>query len=81
MGRRMGGAQSWSQESSVSAADDGKAGGEDIRQHPREHLSTPDCWCHPIEESPGVWVHRLDPDVEGYVPDIKGVIEGDDGVK
>jgi len=26
-------------------------------------------------------VHRLDPDVEGYVPDIKGIIEGDDGVK
>ena len=46
---------------------------------PREHVSRPDCWCHPIEESPGVWVHRLDPDVEGYVPDTKGAIEGDDG--
>jgi len=47
----------------------------------REHLSSPDCWCRPYEDSPGLWVHRLDPDVEGYVPDIKGAIEGDDGVK
>jgi hypothetical protein len=48
-------------------------------QHARPHDATPDCWCQPIEESPGVWVHRLDPDVEGYVPDLQGVIEGDDG--
>jgi hypothetical protein len=54
-------------------------GGEGIRLHHRTHLSSPDCWCNPIEESPGVWVHRLDPDVESYVPDLQGVIEGDDG--
>jgi hypothetical protein len=45
----------------------------------REHVASPDCWCHPYEDSPGLWVHRLDPDVEGYVPDLKGAIEGDDG--
>jgi hypothetical protein len=44
----------------------------------REHVASPDCWCRPVEEYPGLWVHRLDPDIEGYVPDLKGVIEGDD---
>ena len=45
----------------------------------REHVSSPDCWCHPIEVEPGLWVHRPDPDIEGYVPDLKGAIEGNDG--
>jgi len=79
MGRAMGRGQTEVQDPSVSAADDGTSGGEGIRLHPRKHLSTPECWCHPTEESPGVWVHRLDPDVEGYAPDLQGVIEGDDG--
>lgn len=26
------------------------------------HLASPDCWCEPVEESPGVWVHQ-DPTV------------------
>lgn len=21
------------------------------------HVASPDCWCDPVEESPGVWVH------------------------
>jgi len=85
MGRVMDGAQSGSQEPSVSAVDNGKAGGEGIRP---QHVSSPSCWCGPIEVEPGVWLHHplptalplidREPWVEGYVPDIKGHIEGDD---
>ena len=64
---------------SVSAAVAPLSDERNIHFHPREHLSSPDCWCRPYEDSPGLWVHRLDPDVEGYVPDLKGAIEGDDG--
>jgi len=47
----------------------------------RAHIDSVDCWCGPVEDWPGVLMHRhgqaLYPD-DGYVPDLKGVIEGDD---
>jgi hypothetical protein len=73
------------QTSSVSAPLDPNADGEDIQLPLREHVASPDCWCHPIEESQGVWVHRLDPDAldlfEGYTPDLGGAIQGDDATQ
>ncbi len=50
----------------------------------KDHVPGPDCWCHPTEIEPGLWLHHLtadlDPHVEGYVPDLKGAIEGDDAL-
>ena len=77
------------QNPSVPAADEAKLGGEYILLHPREHLSSPECWCAPVEVEPGLWLHNDDathslpfeerePQLDGYVPDIKGHIEGDD---
>lgn len=49
---------------------------------PREHVASPDCWCNPVEAERGVWVHRKEGGGyllhQDYVPDIKGVIEGDE---
>ena len=28
---------------------------------PFEHLSSPECWCRPVEEEPGLWVHNPAP--------------------
>jgi len=52
------------------------------------HQPSPDCWCHPVEIEPGIWVHHADtqvlpngssdPFLDAYVPDIKGVIQGDE---
>jgi hypothetical protein len=63
------------QKPSIPAAYEADSSGYHIRRH---HQSSPDCWCQPIEESPGVWVHR-DTFLDTYVPDIKGAIQGDDG--
>jgi hypothetical protein len=75
MGRVMGSDEAPKQNPSIPADNEAKFDGYHIR---RTHQSSPDCWCQPIEESPGVWVHR-DPTLDGYVPDIKGAIQGDDG--
>ena len=71
---------------SVSAAGEANDGGIPIRP---DHISDPSCWCGPIEVEPGVWLHHpappvlpfeeREPQLDGYVPDIEGVIEGDDG--
>lgn len=28
----------------------------------REHISSPDCWCNPVEDhiTPGLWIHNLE---------------------
>jgi hypothetical protein len=25
----------------------------------REHVAAVDCWCGPVEDEPGVWVHQV----------------------
>jgi hypothetical protein len=80
MGRTWSEAEWDEADARVAAAEKADKAGQGIRPHPREHLSTPDCWCHPIEESPGVWVHNDALPFEGYVPDLQGVIEGDDAL-
>lgn len=35
--------------------------GERVQPHTwREHISSPDCWCHPVEDhvTPGLWIHK-----------------------
>ena len=57
---------------SVSAADEAVDGGIPIRPG---HISSPSCWCHPVEVEPGLWLHNE------YVSDLRGAIEGDDGAR
>jgi hypothetical protein len=35
---------------------------EEVTQMQRVHVASPDCWCHPSEDEPGVFVHHHEDD-------------------
>lgn len=72
MGRTVGGRSRPRQKPSVSAPVEAEEGGEGIRPH----VSDASCWCSPVEVEPGVFLHHD----HAYVPDLQGVIQGDDAL-
>lgn len=54
MGRTVGQPDEPDQEAGVSAPLEAERDGQGIRPH----VASPDCWCCPIEDEPGVWIHQ-----------------------
>ena len=74
MGRSVGRQDSANENPSVSAGFEPELDGYSIRPH----TASVDCWCRPIDMGDGVWLHSDSSHHLDYVPDIKGIVQGDD---